>query len=368
MGYLNDTFTLISYFLVILYFATLGCIMLIQRDNPNSTMGEIEAKRRMTQSVGISMLIWAFDYTIYMPPLLLNKIDVSNTQYDVCYLITLMIVTPMLFVIMHAIVQKKVNTLLWTSLTAMPFLILTLWYSIATPEKCHKIPLHIATALNVASILYLIFRYTKEYRNYVRRIRSEYSETTDREIIWAWTSFSGFALQLIMFIIYEYNWTPIAEYIYLPLSMVNAAHLCYCTCRQKTLDINTVEDTDEDETEDDDQEGKAFYTIIEQKLDTLCKDNFLFLDPDLTREMLCRQLSINSTYLKLYFRRRNTSFYQYINTLRIEYAYKMMLENPLMPIRKICEQSGFRSQTTFRKMFQEVMNCLPSDVKRKKEE
>ena len=224
-----------------------------------------------------------------------------------------------------------------------------------------------SSALAAASLVFLFVRFAGEYRLYLRRLQSEYSETTGRQIFWSWICFGGFMLQGILFVAYQLVWTPLLDVLYLVVSVPNVTFLCYSTCRQRTLDLDVVDDgstcsltnADEDKAE----KTAAFHSGIEMKLKSLCEDKLLFLDPDLTRETLCLRLGMNHTYLNLYLRKCGMTYYQYINKLRIEYAYRLMQDNPHLSLRKVAEQSGFRSQPTFRKAFQEVMGCLPSEAR-----
>lgn len=364
------------YIITTLYFGLLGCSMMLWRGNSLSTRGEQEAKLRITRSVGIFMLLSSLDWLIWLWPVL-HAENGSERGYEICFLITLMLETPALYQVMHAIVQKRVNTLRWTCIVTAPFLLLLLWYIMMPFELCGRVPINLAAMLNILFIIALMLRYGRQYRKYVEHIKSEYSDITGRDIIWAWACFLGFSLQGIIFIIYEYTWMPWMENIYWLLSIANATFLCHCVSRQRPYDVDVVEKEDEPAeteeptefeepaTQEKPREEKAFYAVIEHKLEALCEQRYLYLDPDLTRETLCLRLSISSTYLKMYFHSRHTNFYQYINTLRAEYAYRLMQENPQLSIREICEQSGFRSQTTFRKMFVEVKGCLPSEVRKK---
>ncbi len=354
----------IGYIATILYFVLLGCYMLARRGDSACSQGEVLAKRRMTRSVGLFMFFWAFSYFAYLVPILYGLYS-THPSYDVCFIVSLMIEIPALYHIMHAVVQKNVNTLRWTCGLMAPFLVVLIWYIISLGGHHTLIPVYATSVLDVVFIVYLFFRHFKGYKSYIRRIRSEYSDITDREIVWSWSCFSGFALQSLIFLLYDLFSLQELSLYYWAFSLINGAYLCYCTCRQKPLDIEIEDDDEEDfaATAEEKREEKAFYAIIEDKLQTMCEEKLLFLDPDLTRDTLCSHLSISGTYLKLYFRSRDLSFYQYINTLRVRYAYKLMQDNPSMPIRDVCVQSGFRSQTTFRKMFKEVMDCLPSEVK-----
>lgn len=370
MIFFNSYILLSLYILTIIYFVVLGCLMLAQRANPTCSHGEQVIKLRMTRSVGATMFLWAFDYLLYLPPLFCSP-KLSIRAIDICDLITMLLVAPAITIVMHAIIQKYTKMMQKASIIALPFLLLTLWY-VFVPELGGRLPIHLSYALSVLLIITLLSYHVKEYRIYVQRIKSEYSEISDREIFWSWSCFAGFSMQVIVFVIYNYSWENNLQLLYWGLSLLNAGFLCYCTIKQKPLDYEVVEEsTDAEETANDtpseQKEEKAFYPVIEQKLKSLCEEKLLFLEPDLTRETLCRHLSISSTYLKLYFRSRGLSFYLYINTLRVEYAYKLMEENPDMSIREVSEQSGFRSQTTFRKMFKEIMGCLPSELKSRKD-
>lgn len=370
--FFTSNITLIIYVFTIIYYVVLASIMLVQQGNPISTHGELKNKLRMTHSVGIFMTIWALDYLLYLIPMLYSN-DVTSMGYQVCFIVTMMMVMPALFMVMHAIVQTKVNTLRWTYGVASPFMLLLIWYLIVPTAEPNMLPLYITAAISMLFVIYLLVKYAKEYHIYVQRLKSEYSEISDHEIFWSWSCFAGFALQTIIFLLYEYYWEPTMEFAYWAISIVTAGYLCYCTCKQKPLDNEVVEEIADKETESDviaidKEKDKAFYAIIEKKLETLCEDKLLFLEPDLTRETLCRRLSISSTYLKMYFHSQDMSFYQYINTLRVEYAYRLMEEKPEMSIREASELSGFRSQTTFRKVFKDVIGCLPSEIRGKKEE
>lgn len=382
----NKLIIIIVYVLTSIYFALLGAFMLTRQCNLASTHGEQKAKRRMMRSVGIYMLGFAIDWFIYLPAMFIEDFKPGNSYlYDVCFVINLAIETPMLYYVMHTMLQKKVDNIRWTLNIAAQFLVLLICYLVLPTDVCGRIPYHLSAVLTIAFIVQLVCRYINEYRSYIHRIKSEYSDISGREIIWSWSCFAGFALQLLVFIIYDYYWVPILELVYLILSISNTTYLCYCTYRQKPIDIDVVEE--EEDTALSPRDGvediipssplgveprvvsvgqASFYSVIERKLESICEARLLYLEPDLTRETLCHRLGISSTYLKMYFHSRNLSFYQYINTLRVKYACKLMEENPGISIRDVSEQSGFRSQTTFRKMFKEVMGCLPSDIKQKK--
>lgn len=366
MADINYVTYLVGYILTIMLFVVLGCYMLAQRGSVMSTHGELVAKLRMTRTMGVCMFVWAFGTFLYLPPMLYGC-HAEHMVYRVLFFVSLMLFTPMIFVDMFAVVQRKVNILNWVCALGSPFLLLAVWCMV-NPEN--YILIKIGATLSIACILFLLVRFVSEYRMYVRRIKSEYSELSHREIIWSWVCFSGLAIQGIIMVVYQLLWSPTLECIYIVLSVVNAVALCFCTCRQVTIDIDVVEDdkgekeeAEATKTDKDRPKERTFYATIEEKLEMHCEGKLLYLDPDLTREQLCHRLNIGNTYLKMYFHSRGLTFYQYINTLRVEYAYRLMTSNPDLPIGEVSQHSGFRSQTTFRKVFKEIMGCLPSEMK-----
>lgn len=363
MANINYVTYLVCYILAIILFVVLGCYMLAQRGNVMSTHGELVAKLRMTRTMGITMFVWAFGTFLYLPPMLYGCAN-EHIIYRVLFLVTLMMTTPTVFIDMFAVVQRKVNILNWVCALGSPFLMLAVWCFL-DPEN--DMPLRIGGTLSIASIVFLLVRFVSEYRMYVRRIKSEYSEITHREILWSWVCFSGLAVQGIILVVYQMLWSPTLECIYVVLSVINALALCFCTCHQVTIDLDVVEEEEAKaaKTDDDRQKEHAFYATIEEKLEMHCEGKLLYLDPDLTREQLCHRLTIGNTYLKMYFHSRGLTFYQYINTLRVEYAYRLMMSNPDLSIGEVSQQSGFRSQTTFRKVFKDIMGCLPSEMRNK---
>lgn len=364
----STVFYLMAYISAIIYLVVLGCCILLHPDKAVVTHGMQKAKRRLTRTMGVSMFIIAFESFLYLPPMLMGYPGKHNI-YKVLFLMVLMLGLPMVYNMMMAVVQRKANTLKWSLALGLPFLILTVWLIIALPNPQDNTLIYVASSIAAASLVFLLAKYAGEYRLYLHRLQSEYSETSGHQILWSWICFGGFALQGILFVAYQLVWSPLLDVLYLVVSIPNVTFLCFCICRQRTLDLDVVMEPEErashdDETLSDNQKEAAFYSDIEERLKTLCEDKLLFLDPELTRETLCLRLALNHTYLNLYFRKQGISYYQYINTLRIEYANHLMQENPDMPVSEVCTRSGFRSQPTFRKAFQEVMGCLPSEIKK----
>lgn len=93
---------------------------------------------------------------------------------------------------------------------------------------------------------------------------------------------------------------------------------------------------------------------LERELRVLVEEGELFLNPNLTMTELAVQLKTNRSYLSQVFRNRfHSSFYGYINRLRIRYAIRYAREHPEATRRDIASMSGFGSVRTMNRVREE---------------
>ena len=90
----------------------------------------------------------------------------------------------------------------------------------------------------------------------------------------------------------------------------------------------------------------------------------IFLNPEITLSDIARRIGTNRSYLSDYFNHEcNSSFNDYINSLRLSHAEKLIKANPTMPIDEIASASGFNSTTTFRRAFAKKHGITPSQYR-----
>jgi YesN/AraC family two-component response regulator len=84
-----------------------------------------------------------------------------------------------------------------------------------------------------------------------------------------------------------------------------------------------------------------------------------FCEP-LTLEVLSNELGVCRFYLSRIFTRvLHTGFHEYINTLRVDYAKKILL-NTKDSILDVAIQCGFQNQQTFNRVFKDICGVTPS--------
>lgn len=83
-------------------------------------------------------------------------------------------------------------------------------------------------------------------------------------------------------------------------------------------------------------------------LNGLVKDKKIFLENDLRLEQVTRELRTNRTYLlRALNEGKGMTFKEYINNLRIEYAERLMEENPSLTKTEVATMSGYNSLSSF---------------------
>ena len=90
----------------------------------------------------------------------------------------------------------------------------------------------------------------------------------------------------------------------------------------------------------------------------------LYLTPGLKLSDVAKRVGTNRTYLSQYFNREGgTSFYDYVNSLRIDHAERLLAETDCTQ-EKVAESSGFNSLSTFLRAFKARHNCTPLEYRK----
>lgn len=95
---------------------------------------------------------------------------------------------------------------------------------------------------------------------------------------------------------------------------------------------------------------------------------FKYIDNNYMYDISLEQLANVAGYSKYYFSRifkqyNSMSYLQYINARRVKAAESLLLDHSI-PITEVAMRSGFKSLTTFNRIFKDIKHCTPSDFKR----
>lgn len=109
-------------------------------------------------------------------------------------------------------------------------------------------------------------------------------------------------------------------------------------------------------------EQKDEMTMLGKKIEQLMTERKFYLTRNLQIGDVAREVGSCRTYVSNYVNQtQHTSFSIYINTLRIEHAKQLMLENREIKMQQIYDLSGFTSETSFYRNFYKVEGMSPAE-------
>ena len=101
---------------------------------------------------------------------------------------------------------------------------------------------------------------------------------------------------------------------------------------------------------------------MEAKMLDLVKGENLYLKDHFTMSDLVKRMNTNKAYLsEVIALSEYGSFYQLINTLRIEHACWMLGEDPTLKMEQVALASGFSSGSAFSQVFKRIKGISPSE-------
>ena len=216
----------------------------------------------------------------------------------------------------------------------------------------------------VAYMSIMCVLYIRRVINYEKRILEQHSNTENRLLWRFWWPFAIFVTTMVLGMllgIYEGNFILLIIHIILNIG---------CTLTLVWSVDNLEGDVEEISIEEalmaefenlDDYSKRRIENLGKEVKRALAKEPF-YLKPNFSSQEMALMLNTNRTYLGQYFHYQNTNFYTFINTLRIEYACKL-IEKQNTNLNDIALLSGFYSTKTFRRVFEDFKGCLPSEWK-----
>ena len=112
----------------------------------------------------------------------------------------------------------------------------------------------------------------------------------------------------------------------------------------------------------DDKKKREYISRINKALN----EDKLYLESDITIKQFSEFTEIPSHHLSQVLNDAfGKNFYTFINEFRVEYAAKLLSENPSANILSVCFQSGFNSKSVFNDVFKKFKGFTPSEFREK---
>ncbi len=132
---------------------------------------------------------------------------------------------------------------------------------------------------------------------------------------------------------------------------------------EEMRELKLPNDMSTEEVEEPDDEDRRLFIEMDKQVTR----EKLFLKPGLGRDDLMRLIGIDKNrfgkMMGKYSDASNTSVY--INTKRVEYGAKLLLEHPEYTIATIATECGMKNTVTFNRTFKDLYNMTPSEYREK---
>lgn len=237
---------------------------------------------------------------------------------------------------------------------------------------------YLAITASVAYIIFILRFVDVNQKRYQHLIENNLSFDENINIRWINVMKYTFFWDCIAFFLTVFFDTTIMNAIYYLSIAFSWWILHFFTCRQKKIPLDEKNILDEENLdiplfhEEGCENNQDTHTErmneIGERIERVMEKKRLYLQPNLTLPDLASAIGSNKTYVYLYLKQmRNTSFSNYINSLRLEKkAIPLMKEsvnNSIgkgvreLTVNEIAFESGFQSLSTFRRAFQKLMGC-----------
>lgn len=342
---------------------------------------DVEPNPLVRKAAGWNALLWAVTYAItFLHPLFEDspyQEVVENLDIMVC-----MMVVPGVAALLLGLLQMEaaIRRYFWLHLLVPVALIV--WY-ILQPQRWMLYATAAYWGCYAIGVVYWFYRQELKYH---RRLMDLYSDMEHHEIRWVYQLVAMFLVYLVLYIVAHLGNGYTMYYISYAYSIGLWAVLTYyvdhhaCAVRfwqgAPEAPESEVEPVMEEVSmpqeaaagspaETEAVAAERDFSWIGERLLKTCEQEGLYLNHDLSIDVLASHLGTNRTYIGRYLASKGLTYYSYINSLRVAYAKQMMDDNEETSLSTIAFQSGFKSDSTFRRAFSEIEKCTPSEYVKK---
>lgn len=351
-------------FLVIAFYLIMGLKVLWAPVDHDFLPIEQTRRRRIQRAVACNMFAWALGVFIYVPIVLTEGYDSSGIfPYQLAFMFNMAIQVPCVFWVMVALLQIRRSLGLWTLGLVVPEMAFIAWFFLAPDPIGTPTPLIAMSVWTVTVLTGMLCKYYADYRRFVNQLKSLYADLTCRDITWTWYAFGILTLQTLIYIVYQFHFSLLFETLFVVFSMATCLVFAHYTLHMRPISVAATITDEPAPTTPDTMAPRTKDQVIDELLRKHCEEAQLYLNPKLSRDFLCAELGINKNQLGRHFASQGSSFYDYINRLRIEHACRLIadhLNDDDIPMALIAERSGFANTVTFRSAFKTYKGCLPS--------
>ncbi|MBP3298386.1 MAG: helix-turn-helix transcriptional regulator [Muribaculaceae bacterium] len=200
---------------------------------------------------------------------------------------------------------------------------------------------------------------------YHKMLRERFSYDENINLNWLRTILGLFFIILTLWVIDSLMVNFYLEYVYMIGTMIIWMFILSVIYRHESVisELSVAEVPSDEPAAEVTEETDEIGFRIEQ----LMLVERAYLVPTLKISDVARQIGSNRTYVSNWFNRnRQSTFFSYVNQLRIKHACEL-LNTTDMPLETIAQESGFNSKSSFYRIFKNLKGCTPNEYRDKPE-
>lgn len=251
------------------------------------------------------------------------------------------------------------GTLTWRimMLHELPFVMLALMLIVTGREIFYDMEVALAAIYGFGYATWTMFAIPK----YHKRLKERFSYGENIDLGWLRIIMISFFIILSLWILDCIVINIAVESVYMLGSLVIWMFICYFIYRHESV-IDELKEPVASEAPLRVDAGSM--AGLQARVYRLFTDDRIFLNPRLKLSDVADMAGTNRTYISQFFNRDNgTSFFDYVNGLRVEYAKSLLLTSS-DSIAMVAERSGFNSTATFHRVFSRLCGCTPAQYRK----
>lgn len=330
------------------YLFLLGMYMLFSERNIFADTHPSPSLRRVT---GVNLIAWSISFLLSVF-LFKGHFETDEMTHDIVRQLSFFLLPLSTLLLMKLVQLPRIK---WKKflLPALPPAVLLVCF-IATNNNIFY---RISIAYWIIYTVTFLIVYINKVKRYTNRLKENYSDLENRELQWLGIITTIFVSYLIIYIIATLSEREFYLYVSYIMGLCAWSYIVWHIEHQEKLDDFWTDKSISDITDEPEQADKSVTTKLEwigERLQTECIDRKLFLQPDLNIAYLAQVIGTNRTYLSQYLRQKDTNFYTFVNTLRIQHAQHLFESEPQMTLSDIAAESGFNSLQSYRRVYYSI--------------